>query len=236
MPGMGMSTILPSIDFETYSEAGFLWNEALNEYEPPPNARIKGLPSIGAAAYAMHPSTEILSMAYDLRDGQGPQLWKPGDLIFPPRLYDHIAKGGLLQAWNAAFERWIWMYVGIYKYRFPDILPHQWRCAKAKAAAYGIPASLDNAGKILNITNKKDKDGKRLLNKFSMPRDPTKKDPRKRIYPRDDIEDAHKLYAYNIRDIQAEAEIASLIPDLIPEELEFWQCDQSHKYPWRTIR
>lgn len=224
--GIGQSTIIADFDFETYSEAGFHWNPKRGRFEEPLNADKKGLPSIGTAAYAQHPSTEVLSMAYDLKDGRGKRLWRPRQ---PPPLdlFRYLGNGGLLEAWNCAFERWIWEFVCIPKYGFPDLPFNQLRDAMAKARAFGLPGSLDAAGSVLNIKNKKDKDGKRLLTKFSMPRNPTKLDSRKRIHPHDDPNDANALYEYNLKDIAAEAEISSLIPDLIPFELEFWLCDQA---------
>ena len=226
--GMGYSTVIADIDFETYSEAGFIWDESKQSYQAPPNAKVKGLPTIGTAVYSEHPSTEVLCMAYDLKDGIGKRLWLPTE-PFPLDLETHIKNWGLIEAWNVGFESWIWNNVCRDKYNFPEVQPWQWRCAAAKARAFALPGSLDAAGKVMDIIHKKDKDGKRLLNKFSMPRNPTKNDARRRIVPSltsVEYEDTSKLYKYNLTDIAAEAELSSLIPDLSPEELEFWQCDQ----------
>jgi len=211
------------LDFETYSEAGFIWDEKTQKYKAPPNATRKGLPVIGAAVYSEHPSTEVLSCAYDLGDGIK-KLWKPGDLP-PIDLFQYLANGGLFEAWNVKFERWIWINVCMKKYGWPAVHESQWRDAAAKAVAHALPRSLDPCGTVMDIANKKDKDGMRLLNKFSMPRNPTRANSSRRIRPEDDHEDAERLYSYNIRDIEAEAELSGLIPDLIPSELEFWQCD-----------
>ena len=59
---------LPEMDFETYSEAGFLWDEAGQKWGCPKGATRKGIFAVGAAVYAEHPSTEVLSLAYDLKD------------------------------------------------------------------------------------------------------------------------------------------------------------------------
>lgn len=212
------------LDFETYSEAGFIWDHATQKYKAPPNGKFKGLPTIGAAVYSEHPSTEVLSCAYDLGDGNK-RLWVPGVSPDPEDLFEYVRAGGLVEAWNVKFERWIWNNVCIKKYGWPPVQEWQWRDAAAKAVAHALPKSLDACGQVLNISKQKDKDGTRLLNKFSMPRNPTKSNPSHRIRPSDDPEDAQRLYAYNIRDIEAEHEISQLIPDLIPFELEFWQCD-----------
>ena len=124
---MGYSTVIADLDFETYSEAGYLWDEVTKKYYAPPNAMKKGLPTIGAARYAEHPSTEVLSCAYDLKDGKGKRLWTPKHPI-PLDLFNHIHNGGLLEAWNVSFERWIWT-----KVCTPDMVGHKLKCINGVA-------------------------------------------------------------------------------------------------------
>lgn len=224
--GMGVSTILPDMDFETYSEAGHVWNAATQKWETLPGASKKSLTATGAAFYAQHPSTEVTSFYYDLKDGLGRRHWIPG--MYPPiDLFDWLSRGGIVEAWNIAFERWIWGAVCMPKYGWPALPLNQTRCAMAKSRAYALPGALDKAGSILQLRNQKDSDGDRLLKKFAVPRNPTQKDKRLRIRPEEDPLDGPKLYAYNRQDIAAEAEASSLLPDLAGEELEFWQCDQA---------
>lgn len=227
--------LVAEIDFETYSEAGFIFNPETRKWSGPPNSKFKGLPAVGIAAYAEHPSTEVLCCAYDLHDGKGRRLWKPGDNVIdlnghtidmPQDLYVHVFNGELIEAWSVSFERWIWEKVCVVKYGWPEVFNHQWRCAMAKSRAHALPGSLEKCGNVLDITAKKDKDGVRLLNKFSMPRNPTINDPRTRIKPEEDPEDAEKLYAYCRRDIESESEISSILPSLPDFELAFWQADQ----------
>jgi len=225
--GLGKSMILADLDFETYSPAGFVWREDKQKFVTLPNATKKGLAAVGVAKYVEHPEAEVLSLAYDLKDGLGARLWVPGQLP-PLDLFLHIRNHQLLEAWNCSFERWVWNKICVPKYGFPPLPTYLLRDAMAKSRAFGLPGGLEAAGDVLNISAKKDKDGKRLLNKFSIPRDPTAKDRRTRIKPthEDQAEDAQLLYNYNIRDIEAEAEISSRIPDLNPTELEFWKVDQ----------
>ena len=222
--GLGVSTVLPDLDFETYSEAGYVWTG--EKWIGPPRAPQgkKGLKVVGAARYAEHPSTEVLSLAYDLKDGRGKRHWKPGDAL-PLDLFDHIAAGGLLEAWNVGFERHIWEKVCVPRLGWAAVPRGQWRCAMAKARAFALPPSLDMAGTVLSTGARKDAAGARLLKRFSMPRNPTKNDLRLRIDPATDP-DGPALYAYNLADIAAEAEISSRTPDLTTDELEWWQIDQ----------
>lgn len=222
--GLGHTTIVPDIDFETYSPAGFVWNEQKQRFDKPIGATKKGLPAVGAAKYSEHPDAEVICLAYDLKDGNGRKLWIP-DLPKPWVLFNHIQDGGIIEAWNVAFEYWIWTNVCVPKYGFPPLNIEQLRCAAAKARAHALPGSLAPCGTVVGIKNQKDKDGTRLINKFSIPRNPTKHNASLRTYPKDDLDDVRNFYNYCLRDIQAEAELSSLIPDLSPEELKFWQCD-----------
>lgn len=224
--GLSFSTVLPDIDFETYSEAGQYYDFVRQKWHGPPRASkgARGLPVVGAANYAAHPTTEILSLAYNLKDGTGPKLWRPGDP--PPADLLAYMTHGPVEAWNVAFEWWVWNLVGTRRHGWPALSIEGTRCAMAKARAFSYPGSLAEAGRVMGLQVQKDKDGKRLLDKFSVPRNPTIKDKRLRITPADDPQDAANLYQYNVIDVVSEAEAASLCPDLEGEELEFWIADQ----------
>ena len=219
-----MSTILPDMDFETYSEAGYYWDGPAERWRGTTPTK-PGLPSVGAAVYSEHPSTEILSFAYDLKLGAGAQLWLPG-MPSPADLFDHFATSGLVEAWNVLFEYWIWTNIGTARLGWPALSPLQLRCAMAKARAWSLPGALENAAKVIGAPEQKDPKGKALLRKLSVPRSPTKKDKRLRhTYP-DSPEDFHALYDYCKQDIKAEAAVSERTPDLQPQELDLWLLDQ----------
>jgi DNA polymerase len=228
--GLGYSTVIGDFDFETYSEAGLEWDAARQRWTQPKGATgtATGLSLVGAAVYSQHPSTEVLSLAYNLKDGAGPRWWRPG-YANPEPLFEHLRRGLLLEAWNVSFEAWIWREVCERLYGWPPLKPHyrQLRCAMAKSRAFGLPGKLAVAGQVLGVPIQKDADGDRLLNKFSKPRNPTKADPRLRLRPEEDSVDGPRLYAYNMQDIEAEAEVSARCPDLEGEELEFWLVDQA---------
>lgn len=264
--GLTWATVLPDCDFETYSEAGYVWDAAAERWACLPHASQgrKGLPIVGAAAYTEHPTCEVLSFKYNLKDGRGAQHWRPG-LPPPTDVFVHLAAGGLIEAWNVSFERWVWVNVCVPRYGWPPVAFTQWRCAMAKARAHSMPGALDVFGRVADLTIQKDPDGKRLLDKFSVPRNPTQTDPRTRIEPLPDQwdvtsaavnfaaglnphltprqrasaiakhaaqlladhADTQRLYAYNQTDIESEAEASSILPDLSPAELRYWQDDQA---------
>lgn len=225
--GLGFATVLPDIDFETYSEAGCVYDFAGQKWTGPPGAAKgkKGLPIVGVAVYATHPSTEVLSLAYNLKDGTGPHRWRPG-LPVPADLAAHVQRGGLLEAWNSAFEWWMWNYVCVPRYGFPVLRIEQCRCAQAKARASGYPGKLAKAGEVMRLSKPKDAAGEALIKKLTMPRNPTKGDVRLRWTRGTAPADFEAFDAYNDQDIVAEAEASSRCPDLTGEELEYWLVDQ----------
>lgn len=224
--GPGYSTVLPDMDFETFSEAGNVWVEDGQKWIAPKGATRKGIFAVGAAAYAQHPSTEILSLAYNLKDDIGERLWLPG-MPPPMDLFNHIAAGGLLEAWNDSFEYWVWLFVAHLRMGWPELPFWQLRDAMAKARAYALPGKLANAAEVLGTADQKMTEGKRLIQKFSVPRKPTKKNPAKRTYPADDPADAQLFYVYNVGDIRAEASVSAVCPDLSDTERDFWLCTKA---------
>lgn len=219
---------LPDFDFETYSEAGYEFTAENKrvKVEGAPSGTTNGLSIVGAAAYAEHPSTEVLSMAYDLKDGKGKRLWLPNISPRPQDLFDYIAGGGILEAWNSQFEFLIWHYVCVPKLGWPPLPFHQLRDAMAKARAWSLPGALDKAGEVVGAEVLKMKEGKALLDKYSKPRQPTKGNPARRNYLADNNQDAAFMYAYNLTDIATEADISSRVPDLSKEEENLFLLDQ----------
>lgn len=219
--GSGSATVLPDFDFETYSDAGYYFDPATGRYKGITKTN-PGLPAVGAAVYAEHPSTEVISMAYDLKDGKGPRLWIPG-MLPPQELFDHIAAGGLLEAWNSGFEFLIWKHVCHARMGWPELPPATLRCAMAKGKAFGLPGKLGKAADVLGASEQKDKRGEQLIRLLSIPRKPTKADKALRCQ---DPALLGEMYSYNIQDIKAEAAVSQATPDLSPSELALWQLDQ----------
>lgn len=220
--GIGYSTVLPDFDFECYSEAGYYWSPEAKRWKGV-TATGPGLSAVGAVVYAEHPSTEVLSLAYDLKDGRGDRLWTPGQPP-PADLFAHIAAGGLLEAWNSSFEHHIWRAVCHERMGWPPLPYHQLRCAMGKARAHSLPGKLGEAAAAIGATEQKDSRGDALIRKLCVPRQPTAKDPSTRCTDPVLLAD---LYAYNRQDIRAEASVSQRCPDLRPEELQLWLLDQA---------
>ncbi len=225
--GLWSAQILADHDFETYSPAGYVWRDDLNKHVMLDDCSKYGLEAVGTAVYLEHPDAEILSYAYDLKDGRGPRLWCP-EMPRPQELFDYIAAGGLIEAWNTGFEFLAWNIICTRLYGWPPLPLEQIRCAMAKARAFGLPGALGKAAAAIGSLQKESAVGDTVLKRYSKPRNPTKPDPRRRIRPTDpgEFAMAAQLYHYNIVDIQAEADISHRVPDLSPFELAVWQLDQ----------
>lgn len=157
---------IPSLDFETFSAAGF--QQVHREWVTPggkprselvwcgtePGSKKTGLSLVGARNYITHPTFEVLCMAYDMRDGTGVQLWIPG-CAAPQPLLGHVARGGLLQAWNSSFEWQVWILHCTPRYGWPTLRLEQMRCSMARSAANGFPRGLDDAGEVLSLQLKR---------------------------------------------------------------------------------
>ena len=222
-----------TMDWETFSTAGLEWDGT--RWRALPGAGNKrSISAVGAAAYAEHPSTDILTLSYRLPFWPAGQVrrWRPG-LPLPQDLFDWIAQGGLVEAHNVMFERLVWLHVATRRYGFPPLPAAQLRCSMARARVNSLPGALGDLTAVLGTTKQKDADGKRLLTKFAQPRNPTKADARLRITPADDPADGERLYSYCDDDVLAEEEASSLVPPMSAAELEFWQVDQEMN--WRGI-
>lgn len=226
----GLTVVTPyaDADFETYSEAGYLWDP-----DAPPLGKWRGtgpqgkggIAVVNAAVYAAHPSTHITELAYNLKDGRGDRLWMPG-CPDPEDLKTYVANGGLIEAWNSGFEYYIWHYQCMAKYGWPPLSLDQLRCAMAKSAAFGLPGALDSAGQVTGAIETKDREGTRIMRKLSRPRNPTKNNPALKYTPENAPEDYAHLATYCVRDIKSERSVSELVPDLSPTELEIWKLDQ----------
>lgn len=215
---------LPAMDFETYSEAGYKFDPSCGYFVPLMKGK-PGIQAINAPVYAEHPSTRIISLAYDLLDGCGVRLWLPWNEP-PVPLFNYRDSGGLIEAHNSAFEYYIWTYVCYLRMGWPYIPLNQYRCSAAKARAWGLPGSLENLSTALNPTEKKSSRGKELIRLLSVPKKPTAKDPdlfRSFVkYP----ELHYEMYSYNDQDVRAERSISGMMPDMLDFETQVWLLDQ----------
>jgi len=232
---------VPTIDGELYSAAGFVWQQPTDKYPlgrwvAPEGAKTPGISAVGAAVYCEHPTTEILTVSYDLVDQRGIRRWRPGQTL-PWDLMNHLSDPDApIEAHNAFFElSWVEKIAGPqHGWVVPD--RSKWRCSMATALVAQRPGALANLGDVLGLSEKKDKEGDRLIKKFCIPQQPIvglidKKtgavkrpdQPARRIYPHDDPEDFERLCEYCDQDVRTEMAAMERLPPLSDMELAAWQ-------------
>lgn len=224
---------IPTLDYEAYSEAGFIWNppsekKPLGHWTPPPGADKPGLSAVGSHVYAQHPSTEVLTASYDLCDGRGMRRWRPGRPL-PQDLFDHVAAGRPLESHKAMFEREMWNEVCVPKYGWPPLVPHVQRCSMATANVAQYPGALANLGAVLALSKQKDPEGERLIKRLCVPQQPSKKDPRLRVPPPTEEKLAEAVAYIETNRLTSGKQAAGLPQDLadaIEFEFLYRYCDR----------
>ena len=129
------------------------------------------------------------------------------------------------RAWNAAFEWWCLSEHFHLTQREREAWLDQWQDSMVHAMYCGLPASLKEAGKALELPEDKAKmrEGAVLIRYFCCPCKPTKANGgRTRNLPKHDPEKWEIFRQYNIRDVETERHIDNLLePFTVPDFI--WQ-------------
>lgn len=181
------------------------------------------LRQVGLYAYAEHYSMGIWGFSWTLGDGLYYQ-WRPGDPD-PVKLLEHITRGGLVKAHNAAFERRVWRFMRerMGKTHWPELRIEQQDCTMARAAACALPQDLDTLSSVLNQTQIKDQVGAALMKKMASP---ARAMPDGSYIWHDDMVNVDRLMSYCDQDVRTEEETDTLLPPLEESEYRLWQLDQ----------
>lgn len=193
------------IDIETYSSAD--------------------IASSGVYKYAESDDFTILLFAYACDD-------KPVQIIdfasgetLPERIFQALTDPRILKtAFNAAFER-----ICISRFYGIDLPIEQWECTMVRSAMLGLPLSLSQVGKVLNLEDQKMTEGKALIKYFSCPCKATKVNGgRTRNLPEHAPDKWATFKQYCIRDVEVERAIRNKTKGfIIPEsEKELYVIDQ----------
>lgn len=171
----------------------------------------------GAFVYFEHPNTTVLMAAY--RIDAGPlNLWTY-DQAAPADLQDAISSGAAIHAWNAQFEA-LGLVLLAERHGWPMPRDEQFVDTMAAAAAMSLPRALGDAAQALGLEVQKDKEGMRLIRKFSVPRrDGSFNDPK------DHPEDWQKFCDYCRRDVEVEEAIGKRIVPLSDAEQNLWRLN-----------
>lgn len=182
----------------------------------------------GLHVYMASSTTVPLMGSYRINGGPM-RRWRPSEPC-PADIVAHVAAGGMVSAHNAAFERLLWQMILTPRYGWPIVPTRQFRCTAATAAALGLPRALEFLGDALNLDVKKDKVGKSLIQKFSVPRRPRKGEPDNIVAfnePHEFPAEFEQFHDYCDGDVLTEAEADTRMVALSDYEQAVYALDQT---------
>jgi DNA polymerase bacteriophage-type len=184
------------------------------------------LSAVGVPRYAADPSTEVLCAAFAINNDPV-QLWTPGDAI-PPEFIEAAANPNcIVVAHNDAFETAIERDLLAPRHGWPLIPIERHRCTMAMALACGLPARLSAVADALELSNRKDAAGERLMHQTSKPRRARQDEDPLKIHWFEDQERLNRLYDYCRQDCEVERELYRRLPPLSPREQVLWELNHT---------
>lgn len=178
----------------------------------------------GIYRYIEDPNTGVWGFSYSFDDGVV-YSWRPGDAD-PVVLLDHIRRGGVIKAHNAAFERLVWNRILRPRYglmHWPDLRLKQLDCTMSRAATLGLPLTLDGLCEALGTVHRKDKEGHALMQRMCRPRG---YNPDGSIIWWNDEDRIRRQEIYQEQDVRTEHECDTLLPPLSDLQRATWEFDQ----------
>ncbi len=176
----------------------------------------------GVHKYAAHPSTDILCVGYAVDDGPV-EIWIPGAPC-PKPIARAVAKGWLVYAHNATFERLLWNVLHR-RHGWPQPRLEQFRCTMAMALASALPGSLEGAAAALSLELRKDPEGHAAMLRLSRPRKPRKGEDAGAVYWGGRDGDLDLACRYCRGDVEQERAICRRLPPLSADEQALWFLD-----------
>jgi DNA polymerase bacteriophage-type len=158
-------------------------------------------------------NAEVLMLGWAIGDGEV-NLWVPAEgQPVPPKLHGYLFRSDVKKvAWHAQFERAILLHC-----MKIDLDPAEFIDPKVMARYASLSASLEQAGEFFKLDEslQKDKEGKRLIQKFCIQRRGKFNDWK------DHPEDWEKFKQYCRRDVVAERELLHVLePFTLPSDEE----------------
>ena len=182
------------------------------------------LKTSGLYKYVSSPDFEILLISYTFDNEHIRSIDLASGESMPEEFEEALLDENVIKhAHNATFERVCFRRIGY------DVPAEEWHCTMIKAAYCGLPLSLDELSKVLDLENKKSATGKALIKYFSCPCKPTRLNgQRSRNYPIHNPDKWNEYVSYNVADTAAEREIYYLLESIeIPQmERDLYVLDQ----------
>jgi DNA polymerase len=194
------------------------------------------LKATGVYPYAIHPTTDIMCIAYKI-DDQPTKIITPSnnksvlmkeDFDNPSaemvEFHDYYTRPEVeLHAFNETFERLLFKFN---KIGLPKVSATRWNCTMVRAYYYNLPADLKTCAKALGLPVQKSDEGRRIMLQLSKKRKPSKTNPEE-WYTRDRYpEKFDVLYSYCITDVDVEAAISDYLAPVPDMEHELFNLDK----------
>lgn len=176
----------------------------------------------GTVEYLLHPTTEIMALAYAVGDEPVCQVRREEFASRRPsaKFLDAIRR---LEAHNTLFEYCGWNYILAKKLGWPAIYdPKRWSDTMARAAMCNMPLGLDKLSSALDLPIKKDLEGRKVMLSLSRPVGFT---PAGHPIYNEDRDAYERMYAYNRNDVETERLVSKALPDLSDDERKVWELD-----------
>ena len=174
----------------------------------------------GVHAYANSPNFDVLLLAYAI-DFYPVQIIDLTTEELPKWLISALTDENYIKcAFNVAFE-----FNCLSRYLNLELDITQWSDTMVQVLEYGLPQSLEKCAEVLGLEHQKDKRGKALIKKFSVPNKNGN-----RVYPETDLlgidEDWETFKDYCKQDVEVERAIRNYIPLPLRSEFNLWCIDQ----------
>ena len=179
---------------------------------------------VGTHRYACDPSTEVVFGAFAVDDGPV-RVWRPGEPLLPEVIEAARNTNWGVAAHNDPFESAIEQYNLAPRFNWPLVPIERHRCTMAMALAAGLPAQLGMLADALNLANRKDRSGERLMHQMSKPRRVRKAEDPNGVHYFDDPERLERWQSYMCQDVEVEREVYQECSPLPPTEQLLWQLN-----------
>jgi len=166
------------------------------------------LKSRGVYNYSRDASTDVLCMSYAF-DDEEVRTWTP-DQPFPQDVRNYK---GQIRAHNAAFERLVFWHILAIPFKL-----EQFYCTATQARANCLPGSLEDIGRAISSTMKKDHRGNQLIRLLSIPRADGSFN--------DDPTLMAEMIAYCEQDVRAMRAVSKAMRDLDDDELRDYHINE----------
>ena len=176
----------------------------------------------GTFKYARHSGTEVLCCAFAV-DDEPVQLWIPGDPVPPEFIEPANNPNWMIVAHGDHFETAIERHIMAPRFGWPEIPLNRHVCTMSMALALSLPARLSAAADALELADRKDTAGERLMQQMSKPRRPRQAENSDQTDWFSDDDRLQRLYRYCRQDVEVERALFHRLVPLSEAEHKLWQ-------------